>query len=222
MAEIPLSAQPRPETGSRAAGRLRAAGKIPGVVYGHGAEPMAVAVDGRELRHALNTEAGTNALLSLGVDGGRHLVMARELQRDPVRNTVVHVDFLIVNRDEVVSAEVPVNLVGESEKVRHADGVIEQQLFTLTVHARPGDIPTSIDVDVSGLDVGDAIRVGDLTLPGRVTTDLDAEEAVVVAQGPQRVEDLGAAEGEAAEREGAQAEGEPHEAPGGPGAGEGS
>lgn len=219
MAEISLSAQPRPESGSRAAGRLRAAGKIPAVVYGHGADPIAVAVDGRELRHALNTEAGTNVLLSLRVDGGTQLVMARELQRDPVRHTVVHVDFLIVNRDEVVSADVPLNVVGEATKVRHADGLLEPQLFTLTVNATPGNIPSSIEVDVSDLDIGEAIRVGDLKLPAGVTTDLDPEEAVVVAQGPQKVEDLGLAEGEAAEREGAEAEGQPGEAAGGSGEG---
>lgn len=183
MAEITLPVESGRTTGSRASGRLRAAGKIPGVVYGHGIEPLPVAVEGRALRAALTTESGLNALLNLEVDtGGSHLTLARALQRHPVRHTVTHVDFQVVRRDEVISAEVPISLVGEAEAVHREDGVVEQQLFNLTVHATPALIPNVIEVDVSGLSVGDAIRVGDLPLPAGVSTDIDADQAVVVAQ----------------------------------------
>jgi large subunit ribosomal protein L25 len=181
MAEITVVAEaPRP-IGSRAAGRMRAAGQIPGVIYGHGRDPLPIAVDGRALRAALTTPAGLNALLALQVGDETHLTLAREIQRHPVRSTVTHVDFLIVRRDEVVSAEVPINLVGEARLVGQADGRIEHQLTSLTVNATPADIPSHVDVDISEMAIGDTIRVGDIVLPAGVTTDLDPEEPVVIA-----------------------------------------
>jgi large subunit ribosomal protein L25 len=108
--------------------------------------------------------------------------MARQLQRHPVRRSIDHVDFVVVRRDEVVSAEVPVHLVGEAQDVERADGLVEQQLFSLVVHATPADIPNTIEVDISGLSIGEAIRVGDLKLPAGVTTEVDPEETVVAGQ----------------------------------------
>lgn len=186
MAEITLPVVSGRTTGSRPAGRLRAAGSIPGVVYGHGIDPVPVAVEARALRAALTTDAGINALLDLRVEGGgSHLTVARELQRDPVRNTVVHVDFQVVRRDEVIAADVPVLLVGDAIQVHHGDGVVDQQLFSLPVHATPGRIPNVVEVDVSGLAIGDTVRVADLPLPDGVTTDLEPDAAVVVGQPPQ-------------------------------------
>lgn len=183
MAEVQLAAEARRQTGSGESRRLRAAGKIPAILYGHGIEPQSVTVDGRALRGALNGEAGLNALLTLQIDSVRHLAMARQLQKHPVKGTVEHVDFVIVRRDEIVSVEVPVRLEGEALEVQHGNGVVEQQLFTITVNATPGNIPQHFDVDVSKLRIGDMIRVGDLKLPTGVTTDLDADEPVVVASG---------------------------------------
>lgn len=198
MAEVQLAAHARPKNGSPESRRLRAAGKVPAVLYGHGVEPRSLFVDARELRGALSGEAGLNALLSLQVDADRHLAMARQLQRHPLRGTVSHVDFVIVRRDEVVSADVPVRLEGEAEEVSRSDGVIEQQLFTLAVNAKPGDIPPSIDVDISGMAVGDTLRVGDLKLPGGVTTDLDPDDPVVVATASTVSAEIVAEEEEAA------------------------
>src|SRR5581483_7682655 len=158
MAEIALAAEVGRPTGSRAAGRLRAAGKIPGVLYGHGTSPTPVSVDGRALRNALTTDAGLNALLEL--DGTKHLTMARELQRDPVRHSVMHVDFVIVRRDEVISADVTITLVGDALQVHREDGVVDQSMFTISVRTTPGNIPPTIEVDVSELAIGDTIRVG--------------------------------------------------------------
>jgi large subunit ribosomal protein L25 len=202
MAEITLIAEAGRPTGSRPSARLRAAGRIPGVVYGHGTEPLAVSVDGRALRSALTTAAGLNALLSLEVAGQTHLTLAREIQRHPVRNTVVHVDFQIVRRDEVVSAEVPITLVGEAHQVAVNQGVIEQPLASLTVQAVPGLIPNVIEVDVSGLDIGDTVRVSDLTLPEGVDTEVDPDEPVVIAQGSALTAEVAAAEEAAAEEAG--------------------
>jgi large subunit ribosomal protein L25 len=199
MEEVALAAETGRPTGSAAARRLRAAGKIPAVLYGHGIDPQALAVDGRQLRLALNQEAGLNALLTLDVGGQSHLAMARQLQRDPVRGTVDHVDFVIVRRDEIVSAEVPVHLVGEALAVHRADGLVEQQVFSLTVHATPGNIPTSIEVDISGLTIGETIRAGDLMLPEGVSTEVDPEEPVVAGQASRVAADIEEAEAEAAE-----------------------
>jgi large subunit ribosomal protein L25 len=132
MAEIRLHAEAGRTTGTRPSGRLRSEGRIPGIVYGHGMSPMPVSVDGRELRSALTTDAGLNALLSLDVAGTSHLTMAREIQRHPVRGTVTHVDFQIVRRDEIVSADVSVNLVGEAEAVHRSDGKQQHQDYTHT------------------------------------------------------------------------------------------
>jgi large subunit ribosomal protein L25 len=199
MAEITLTAETGRTTGSRESGRLRAQGRIPGVIYGHGTTPLPVAVDGRRLRAALTTEAGLNALLALDVAGETHLTLAREIQRHPVRNVVIHVDFQIVRRDEVVSAEVPITLIGDAHQVAINDGVVEHQLFSLTVQATPGRIPNVIEVDISGLTIGDAIRVGDLSLPDGVTTEVDPEDTVVLAQGSAVAAEMEAEEAEAAE-----------------------
>ena len=216
MEEVTLTAEVGRPVGSRPSRRLRAAGKVPAVLYGHGTDPMALAVDSRELRNALTGEAGLNALITLNVDSESHLAMARHLQRHPVKGTVDHVDFVIVRRDEVVTAEVPITLVGEPTEVNQNDGIVEQQLFSLTIKAKPMDIPASLEADISGLVIGEAVRVADLKLPSGVETEVDTEEAVVVGQPPTAVELPEPAEGEevAEGEEGAPAaEGEGGEAP---------
>ena len=116
MAEVVLAAEVGRPLGSRAVRRLRREGKIPGVIYGHGTDPLPVAVVARELRIALNSEAGANQLLSLDTGSGTYLTIARDMQRHPVAQTVTHVDFVIVRRDEVISADVPIMLVGEATR----------------------------------------------------------------------------------------------------------
>lgn len=185
MAEVVLAAEVGRPVGSRAVRRLRREGKIPGVVYGHGTDPLPVAVVARELRVALNSEAGANQLLSLETPEGTYLTLAREMQRHPVAQTVTHVDFVIVRRDEVISAEVPVTLVGEATEVNHGDGLVEQQMFTVTINAWPADIPTVLEVDISGLTIGGQVRVSDLAFPAGVTTDVDPESAIAVGQPPR-------------------------------------
>jgi len=195
MAEVVLAAEVGRPVGSRAVRRLRREGKIPGVIYGHGTDPVPVAVVARELRAALNTDAGANQLLSLDTGSGTFLTIAREMQRHPVGQTVTHVDFVIVRRDEVISADVPITLVGEALEVHHGDGLVEQQMFTLPIRALPGAIPTVLEVDITALTIGGQVRVSDLSLPVGVTTEVDAETAIAIGQPPRVV----AAEGEGAE-----------------------
>ena len=202
MAEYTLTAEVGRTLGSRATRRLRREGKIPGVIYGHGTEPIAVAVVARELRLALNTEAGANQLLSLETGGGSYLTLARDMQRHPIAQTVTHVDFQIVRRDEIISADVPIVLVGEALEVHHGDGLVDQQMFTLAINALPTAIPSAIEADISELTIGGQVRVSDLALPDGVTTDIDPESAVAIGQPPRVVTE----EGEGADgEEGAEA-----------------
>jgi large subunit ribosomal protein L25 len=196
MAEISLVAESGRPSGTRASRRLRAAGKIPAVIYGHGIEPIPVTVDAGELRAALNTEAGARALLQLKVGNDEHLALARQLQRHPVRHTVTHIDFLVVRRDQVVTAEVPVVMIGEALAVYRANGTVDQEITALAIKARPADIPARFEIDITDLEIGDAIRVGDITLPEGVEADVDLDAAVAVAHGQQAAtaEDVAAEE----------------------------
>ena len=187
MADVTLAAEVGRTLGSRATRRLRREGKIPGVIYGHGTDPVSVAVVARELRIALNGEAGANQLLSLETGSTTYLALAREMQRHPVAQTVTHVDFQIVGRDEVIAADVPIVLVGEALEVQHGDGLVDQQMFTLAVKARPADIPTSLEVDISELTIGAQLRISDLTMPAGVTTEIDPETAIAIGQPPRVV-----------------------------------
>src|SRR4051812_22245493 len=196
MEEVTLTAEPGRPVGSRPSRRLRATGKVPAVLYGHGTDPMALCVDSRELRNALTGDAGLNALITLQVDSESHLAMARHLQRHPVKGSVDHVDFVIVRRDEIVTADVPINLVGEATAVNQEGGIVEQQLFSLAIKAKPLEIPSSLEADISGLIIGEAVRVADLKLPSGVETEVDPEEAVVVGQPPAAIEVPEPAEGE--------------------------
>ncbi|MGH9183000.1 MAG: 50S ribosomal protein L25 [Acidimicrobiales bacterium] len=182
MPEVNLVAETGRSPGSRPSRRLRRAGKIPAVVYGHGRDPVSVAVPYRDLRAALTTEAGMNALIDLDVAGTRQLTIVRDVQRDPVRNDITHVDLLVVHRDEVITVDVPVVVEGEARQVTQDNGNVDQQLHALAVSATPGNIPNEIRVDISGLTIGDAIRVGDLSLPAGAATEVDDDVPVVLAQ----------------------------------------
>ncbi len=137
MAEITLKASTGRELGTGPSKRLRVDGKVPGVVYGLGADPVAVTVEWRPFRETLITDAGLNVLIDLDIDGDVALCMVKELQRHPIRGNVLHVDFLRVSRDAAITVEVPVVLEGEAREVEMADGLVDQVLFTLSVTAKP-------------------------------------------------------------------------------------
>lgn len=181
MPDLVLAADTHRPLGSRNSRRLRHTGRIPAVVYGHGIDSTPVSVDARALRAALSTTAGANAVFELDVEGTHHLAMAKVIDRHPVRHTIAHVDFLVVNRDQKVTADVPITVVGESEAVRQDGGVIEQVLHALTVSMLPSEIPDSIEVDVTDMEPGGAIRLADVTLPAGVTTDVDPDTSIVHA-----------------------------------------
>jgi large subunit ribosomal protein L25 len=210
--ELKLKAEKREDSGKGAARKLRAAGRVPAVLYGHGVGPMAVSVDARDLFHVLHGSAGTNVLVDLQVDGAQHLSLPREIQRDHVRGRYLHVDFLAVRRDETVTVSVPVRVVGESPGVK-AGGVIEHHLWELQVECLPGDVPDGIEADVSKLQVGDSLRVADLLPPQGVSVLTPLEESVVAVVIPQVrvVEEVEAAAEEGEEAAAEEGEGAPTE-----------
>jgi large subunit ribosomal protein L25 len=196
MAEITLPAATGRRTGSRESNRIRNEGKVPATVYGLGSDAVAVTVEWRALRHALTTDAGLNALINIEIDEhASELTIVKDLQRHPIKRSVLHVDFLRVSRDVAIEVEVPIVLQGEAEEVLRYDGMVEQALFHLTIKAKPGAIPNEISVDISGLTIGDAIRVGDLELPAGAETEVDPEEAIVIGTAQQAEELPEAAEG---------------------------
>ena len=182
MSAVTLRASTTREHGSRNSRRLRTSGSIPGVVYGHGQSPLAISVDAKAFRTAVSGEQGLNSLIDLDADGKKYLVMAREIQRHPVRGTVSHIDFQIIDPNELVVAEVPLHLIGDAVEVRHADWEVDQQMFSIEIRTRPDQIPTHLDVDISELKVGSSIRVQDVVLPKGVEPAVDASLTVVTTR----------------------------------------
>ncbi len=186
MSQNTLHASTSRTRGSRHARRLRLDGSLPAVVYGPGIETIAVTVDAKAFRAAVSGEQGLNSVINLDADGQTFLVMAREIQRHPVRGTVVHVDFQVIDPNKPVVAEVPLHLIGDAVEVRHADWEVDQQMFSLEIRARPDRIPTHFEVEISGLGVGSSIRVADLVLPEGVVPTIDPSVTVVTTH-PGRV-----------------------------------
>lgn len=201
--DVVLVAEPRSEKGTRVSRRLRRAGSVPAVVYGLGTETLPVQVPARELTNAL--AKGANTLITLKLGDDEALTLARQVQRHPIRGDLLHVDFIRVRTDVAVAAEVPLHLVGEPEGVK-SGGIVEQLIFQLSIEAKPQDIPSEIEHDISALQIGDQVRVADLTLPPGVTATVDPEELVGQVVAPRVVEEA-APEGEEVEAaEGAEGE----------------
>jgi large subunit ribosomal protein L25 len=196
MAELRLKAIKRDAVGKGAARRSRAAGKVPAILYGRGMEPVALEVDRREFVSALRTDAGMNVLLDIQVDGDTTLALTRELQRDPVKGTLLHADFVKVDRTQTIEVEVPVHIVGEAPGAKEG-GVLEHPLFTVDVSCLPGDVPESIDADVSNLQIGDTLRVSDLQTVGKYEILDDPDTVVATVAQPISEAELEALEADA-------------------------
>jgi large subunit ribosomal protein L25 len=210
-----LSVSSRSAEGSRAARRLRREGRVLGVVYGGGEEPLGFDADARELRIAL---AGSGAVMDLSVDGGKATpVVLKEAQRDPVRGETIHVDLLRVRLDQEISAVVPLELLGVDDAPGVKEGgVLEQITRELNVQALPTAIPESIAHEVGEMQIGDTIMLSAISAPEGVTLLDDPEDTVVATLSPPKLqaeveEEIesetelvgeGAEEGEAAAEEG--------------------
>ena len=162
MDQVTLRAEAGRAIGSRPARRLRREGKVPAVVYGRDLDTTSVAVDARELRLALSTEAGYNALINLQVDGSEVLTVAREVQRHPVRGDISHLDFLRISLTETIEADVTLEFIGTPVGVTRDQGILEQVRTSVLIRALPTDIPGHVELDVSELEVGDSLHVSEL------------------------------------------------------------
>ncbi len=167
-------------TGSRASRRLRAAGQLPGVIYGLDKDPVAVAVDYTELRAALTGPAGMNAVFTLDLDGAEEKVLVRDVQRDPIKRVVTHADFLRIDSDQKIRLSIPIELVGEAKEVIEAGGLIEQAMYEIEVEVAPDAIPESIQAHLDDLTLDSRIAVSDLVAPAGVTFLVEDEISVVV------------------------------------------
>jgi len=194
MPDTLLPAEQRFASGSRPAGRLRREGLTPGIVYGLGGESVSVTVNAHQLGNILSSRTGANTLITLQLDGRSELALARQVQRDAVKGTLIHVDFVRVRADQTIQAEVRLNLLGAPEGVSQG-GMLEQLMHSLTVEGKPGQLPTEIEHDVSSLNLGDQLRVGDVQLPPGVLVTNDAEDLIAMISVPRGLE---AGEGEVA------------------------
>ncbi len=189
MPEVRIAAEPRTEFGKGGARRTRRAGLVPAVLYGHGSDVRHISLPARELMHAFKAEGGANVLLSLDLPGGPELAIPRQVQRDPLRGELTHVDLLLVRRGEKVAVDVPVQLVGEAPATK-LGGILSQQLTVLHVEAEATNIPSAFEVDISGLAEvgGHGVNAGDVTLPAGTTLLTDPDAIVVHVVGAAAAE----------------------------------
>jgi large subunit ribosomal protein L25 len=198
-----LTVERRPASGKGAAKRLRREGRVPGILYGARLEPTPLSVSPKELQRVLHARAGGSVLVNLRFPGeaDARAAVVRDLQFDPVRDTMVHVDLQSVRMDEEITVEVPIRVVGEAAGVKEQSGVLAVLLRTVDVSCLPTLIPDRLDVDVSPLRIHDVITVADLKLPEGVRCTLAPGQAIVTVSPPMAEEVAAPAAAAAAEPE---------------------
>lgn len=184
MSEVILRAETGRITGTRPSRRLRRQGMVPATLYGQDTDAVSIAVNARELRSALATEAGINAVIRLRVGKDMHTSLARQLQRHPTRGDIIHLDFVKISLTDRVDAVVSIELVGDSAGVRDEGGIIETVSNTVNVHTLVTAIPESIQVDISGLRAGDSVKVSDLPVFEGVDYLNDLDQPIVIISLP--------------------------------------
>jgi large subunit ribosomal protein L25 len=203
--EVRIDAEPRTEFGKGPSRRIRRGGRVPAVLYGHHTDPKHVTLPGHEVLMALRTP---NVLIRLeGLPGGAQLALPKAIQRNPIKGWVEHVDLLTVRRGEKVTVDVPVNVVGEVIP----DGLLDQQLVQISVEAEATNIPTGIDVNVEGMEIGAAVHASDLVLPAGVTLADEPDLLVLHVLAQVTAEQLESELGEAPAEAAAAAPAEPSE-----------
>jgi large subunit ribosomal protein L25 len=187
---IVVEVEPRSDRGKNASRRCRRAGMVPAVVYGAGESPVAVQVSPRRLEEVLHLETGRNTIFTVALAGEdqKGAVMIKELQRDPVKDTLLHVDLIRVQLDKLVTVRVPIRLVGVPEGVKAEGGVVEFVLREVEVECLPADIPEHLDVDIAPLKVNQHVSVAALPANDRVKI-LDDPEGIVAVVVPPRAEE---------------------------------
>lgn len=174
-----LKTQSGRQVGSASSRRLRREDHIPAVIYGHGMTPVSITVERRELRVALSGPAGVNTILELEVNGKSYPAIVKDMQRDPVRRTVAHVDFMQIDLSEEIVMAVPVHLKGTAKAVVQEGGLVDPAVDRIEVRAAANNIPNEILIDVTNMTMNDVIRLGDIELPAGVKAVADPDLVVV-------------------------------------------
>jgi len=196
-----LSAEAGRVTGSPASRRLRAADRIPGILYGHGMTPVILSVARRDLRVALSGPAGQNTILNLSVDGSSYNAVVKEMQRHPVRRNVSHIDFVQINLTEEIVMHVPVHLSGVAKAVVAAGGLVDAAVDSIEVRTTPANVPNEIIIDITNLTPESVIHLADIKLPAGVVAVGDPDmliATVLMSRGSTADAAAAAASGDAA------------------------
>ncbi len=193
MSEVRLSAEPRTEFGKGGARRTRRAGKIPAVIYGHGADPRHVSLPAREFTTAIR-KGGANVLLTLELEGSEQLAIPKAIQRHAIKGIFEHVDLLAVRLGEKVVIDVPLVVVGEVV----SGGLLAQESTSVSIEAEATHLPSRIEVNIGGLAIGTQITAGDLVLPAGSSLAIDADHVLLIVQEAPTAEQM---EAEAAAEE---------------------
>jgi large subunit ribosomal protein L25 len=200
MASAQLSATTRDGRGKGSARTLRAEGKVPAVIYGHGRDPLSLAIDTRELEKLLSKISAESTVIELSMDGTSARTLIREIQRHPFKRQILHVDFQELVAGEKVTVRIPLVLVGSPEGVRQDGGSLDQTMRELEVEVDPSNIPNHVDIEVTALRIGDSVHVRDIKLPEGVEATDDGDSTICVVSAPRAVvEATPAAEGAEAE-----------------------
>src|SRR5262249_31487831 len=185
MANASLSASLRSDVGTGNARKLRQAGSAPAVIYGHGRQPQSLALNTRDLDRLLSTISVSSTVIELSVDGKMARTLIREIQRHPVKRSIVHVDFQELVAGEKMNVSIPLRFVGTADGVRNSGGILEETMHQVPLRLDPANIPDHIDVDVTPLTVGHSFHIRDLKLPEGVTILDDAGATVCVVTAPK-------------------------------------
>jgi large subunit ribosomal protein L25 len=185
MSTASLSASVRTETGKGAARKIRQAGNIPAVIYGHGREAQSLMINARETDKLLKSIAISSTVIELSIDGKAARTLIREVQRHPFKRTITHIDFQELVAGETVSVHCPIVYVGVPEGVRLEGGLLDQIMHQLHIEVDPSSIPNHIDVDVSALKIGNTLHVSDLVLPAGLKVLDEPGNTVCIVQVPK-------------------------------------
>jgi large subunit ribosomal protein L25 len=199
MASASLNASVRTEKGTGVARKLRQAGSVPAVIYGHGREPQSLTINTREVEKLLQLHSAGSTVIELSVEGKVAKTLIREIQRHPFKRSIVHIDFQELVAGEKITVSIPLRFVGTADGVRNSGGILEETMHQVHLRVDPSNIPNHIDVDVTPLTIGHSYHIADITLPAGVVILDDPQATVCVCTAPKAaVEAAPGAEGEAA------------------------
>lgn len=194
MAHVALTAQSRKATGKGAARTLRRQALIPAVFYGPEVDPVNLSLNYRDLEKLIRTGAGENVIIDLEIETGEstlsHRAMLKEIQVDPVKQTILHVDLYEISMDKKIEVEVPITLTGTAKGVSDEGGILQQVSRTLEISCLPDNIPDSFELDVTDLEIGDSLHVSDLKIPEGIEVLVEGELTIATVVPPTKIEEI--------------------------------